>query len=150
MIVPGQGAPDPPTGDQKKGASYIFRARRTSVRPFSLHAVILLVFLAGCWPFNRGPTPQQKFFDQLNRGDEIGANQIWLEMSPGDREKLWRGQGVRQRPAREQIKAALERHHPGDTTTVTVGSRQDPSFAGWQTLPQLQHATPIPSRSSDA
>ena len=150
MIVPRRTVSGPPPeAPKKKGASQIFRTRRISALAFCLLAIVLLTFCAGCWPLDRGPTPQQKFFDQLNRGDAVAANQTWLAMSPEDREKLQRGEGVRQRPSREQIKAALERHQAADTTPVTVGAGQNLPAAEWQNLPQILNATPTPSRSPD-
>ncbi len=118
---------------------------RARVLAAILLAVPLFAPFMGCWPFNRGPTPQQKFFDALNRGDAVEANQTWLKMSDQDREKLMRGEGVAPRPSAEEIQAALQRHTAGDTTPETIEVPQPAgAIGGWQTLPRLLRATPIP------
>jgi len=122
---------------------------RARVPATTLLAISLLATFAGCWPFNRGPTPQQKFFDQINRGDAVGANQTWLEMSAKDREKLSRGEGLTAPPSRKDLQAALERHKEGDTAPVTIGPDSG-SAGGWQSLPQVLHATPIPPQMPEA
>lgn len=118
---------------------------RARVLATILLALPLFAPLMGCWPFHHGPTPQQKFFDALNRGDAVGANQTWLTMSAEDREKLMRGEGVAPRPSKQEIQAALHRHKAGDTTPETIEVPQPAgAIGGWQTLPQLLRATPIP------
>lgn len=124
------------------------RTPRARVLSATLLAIPMLAAFSGCWPFNRGPTPQQKFFDQLNRGDAVGANNTWLEMSPQDREKLSRGEGLVAPPSKKDLQAALERHKEGDAAPVTIGP--DPgSVGGWQSLPQILHATPIPPQTPE-
>jgi hypothetical protein len=113
-----------------------------------LLAVPLFAPFMGCWPFHHGPTPQQKFFDALNRGDAVEANQTWLTMSAEDREKLSRGEGVAQRPSAEEIQAAIQRHKAGDTTPEIIDVPQPAgAIGGWQTLPQVLRATPIPPQT---
>jgi hypothetical protein len=124
------------------------RARRCArIAVAALKAAVIIASFTGCWPFNRGPTPQQKFFDQLNRGDTVGANQTWLSMSTEDREKLMRGEGVGAHPSAKAIEAAVQNHKPGDTAPIVVGP--DSAVGGWQNLPQLLRATPIPPPGSD-
>jgi hypothetical protein len=55
--------------------------------------LIISAALSGCWLFHR-ETPQQKLFDALNRGNGPAATQIWLAMSPEDRLKFNRGEGI--------------------------------------------------------
>jgi hypothetical protein len=59
---------------------------------------LVLVLAAGvsaCSLFHRNrPTPQQELFEALNRGNGAQASQLWLEMSPEDRIKFNRGQGI--------------------------------------------------------
>jgi hypothetical protein len=57
---------------------------------------IILTMIAGisaCSLFRR-ETPQQKLFDALNHGNAPAASQIWLTMSPEDRVKFNRGEGI--------------------------------------------------------
>jgi len=49
--------------------------------------------LSACWLLHK-ETPQQKLFDALNRGNGPAATQIWLAMSPEDRLKFNRGEGI--------------------------------------------------------
>ena len=121
---------------------------RARVLAAMLLAVPLVAPLMGCWPFHHGPTPQQKFFDELNRSDAVGANQTWLTMSAEDREKLSRGEGVTSRPSAQDIQATIQRHKTGDTTPETIDVPQPAgAIGGWQTLPQLLRATPIPPQT---
>jgi len=121
---------------------------RARVLAAVLLAVPLFAPFMGCWPFHHGPTPQQKFFDALNRGDPVEANQTWLTMSAEDREKLMRGEGVAPRPSAEEIQAAIQRHKEGDTTLETIEVPQPAdAIGGWQTLPRLLRATPIPPQT---
>ncbi len=51
-------------------------------------ATALILAVSGCSLFGGGPTPQQQFLDALNRGNSAEASQIWLTMTPGDRDKF--------------------------------------------------------------
>jgi len=127
-----------------------FTGRMTRARVLAAILLAIPIFapLMGCWPFHHGTTSQQKFFDALNRGDAVGANQTWLTMSAEDREKLMRGEGVTSRPSAEEIQAALQRHNAGDTTSETIDVPQPAGeIGGWQTLPQVLRATPIPPQA---
>jgi hypothetical protein len=55
--------------------------------------VLLACSVTGCFLFHK-PTPQQQLFEALNRGEGPQATQIWLKMSPEDRMKFSRGQGI--------------------------------------------------------
>jgi hypothetical protein len=55
---------------------------------------IILFAVAGCWPFHRSLTPQERYYLAVSRGDAVTAAQIWTRMSPKDRAKLMRGEGV--------------------------------------------------------
>lgn len=123
-------------------------APRVRVLATILLAATLSAPFMGCWPFHHGPTPQQEFFDALNRGDAVEANQTWLNMSDEDHEKLLRGEGVAPRLSAQEIQAAIQRHKAGDTTPETIDVPQpDAAIGGWQTLPQLLRATPIPPQT---
>ena len=57
---------------------------------------ILAIAFSGCWPFNRTP-PQQEYFNALKIGNSAQASQIWLRMTPDQRAKFRRGEGIRLR-----------------------------------------------------
>ena len=88
--------------------------------------------LAGCWPFNRGPTPQQQFLDALKTGRTGDANQIWLNMTPEDRLKFQTGQGMTQEANPEEIKQKITQHYQDQ-----MGSDADPGASIEQTTPDL-------------
>ncbi len=119
--------------------------RRARIAAAILLAVPLFAPLTGCWPFNRGPSAQQQFFDALNRGDAVTANQIWFAMSPKDREKVMRGEGVGSRPSAEDIQAAIARHKPGDTSPIVIGPEGGSAAGVWKDLPKLLGSSPIPT-----
>jgi len=80
----------------------------------SLRLGLLVTVLAcsvnGCFLFHRNKTtPQQELFEALNRGDGPRATQLWLAMSPEDRVKFNRGQGITPAvPPQEAIKKLSE------------------------------------------
>lgn len=98
--------------------------------------------LSGCWPFHRGPTPQQQFAEALGRGDTVRANRLWLEMSPEDRLKFSRGEGVRPAMSPEQLRQEVRKHlrasqampgqaqPPVESGMLHGGLRDLPSLAG--------------------
>jgi hypothetical protein len=65
-------------------------ARRGAFVPIIL---TMATGISACSLFHR-ETPQQKLFDALNRGNAPAASQIWLTMSPEDRVKFGRGEGI--------------------------------------------------------
>jgi hypothetical protein len=78
----------------------------------------LLLFLAAgissCSLFHR-PTPQQKMFDALNRGDGAQASEMWLAMSQKDRMKFNRGEGIAPTvPSQEDVMKKLSDMSPDD------------------------------------
>jgi len=119
-------------------------APRVRIAGAILSAATLSALFTGCWPFHRGPTPQQQYFEALGRGDAAQANQTWLNMSDEDREKLLRGEGIAPRPSPEQIQAAILRHKPGDTTPIVIAPESGSATGGWQNLPHVLSATPVP------
>jgi hypothetical protein len=77
--------------------------------------------LTGCWPFaHRGPTPQQQYLDALNHGHSAEASQIWLTMSPEDRQKWARSEGVSPQVSPAEIKKQVMQHYQDE-----VGSEQE-------------------------
>lgn len=73
-------------------------------------SLLLTAALCGCWPFHRGPTPQQQLFDALNRGNAAQANRLWLEMSPADRLKFNHGEGIRPAVSPKQLEQQIRKH----------------------------------------
>ncbi len=55
--------------------------------------IALAVALGGC-SHNQAETPQMQFLTALKRGNSAQASQIWLKMSPEERIKFERGQGL--------------------------------------------------------
>ena len=76
----------------------------------------------GCSLFHRNQkTPQQKFVDALNRGNSAEASQIWFQMSPDDRNKLRRGEGIKPAVSPEDaMKLMNQAQANGSQTPVTL------------------------------
>lgn len=55
--------------------------------------IALGAVLGGC-SHQQSKTPQQQFLEALKRGNSAQASQIWLQMSPEERIKFERGQGL--------------------------------------------------------
>lgn len=49
-------------------------------------------------------------FDALNRGNAAQANRLWLEMSPADRLKFNRGEGIRPAVSPKQLEQQIRKH----------------------------------------
>ncbi|MGH7812962.1 MAG: hypothetical protein ACREQI_03055 [Candidatus Binataceae bacterium] len=96
---------------------------------------------AGCWPWHRGPTPQQQFFNAISRGNGAQATQIWLHMSGGERAALVRGEGVKPQISQQAAAQKIMRHEaeqmgaslePGGETAEVP----EPAPAGLEELPK--------------
>lgn len=95
-------------------------------RPRLVAAFALIVLAAsiagGCSLFHRNQkTPQQQFVDALNRGNSVEASRIWLQMSPEDRNKLRRGEGIK--PAvspQDAMKLVNQAQANGSQAPVTI------------------------------
>ncbi len=84
-------------------------------------AFALIGVAAGCSLLHHGQTPQQKFLDALNRGNSAEASQIWLTMTPDDREKFRRGEGLSPAvPPEEAMKMIDEQGASGDEGPLTI------------------------------
>jgi hypothetical protein len=84
------------------------RAARRLVAIASL-AVCTIAF-GGCWPFDRTP-PQQEYFNALKIGNSAQASQIWLQMSPDQRAKFERGEGIRPSTSPKSVQQAIDEHY---------------------------------------
>jgi hypothetical protein len=82
---------------------------------------IMLAASAGCSLFGSGETPQQKFLDALNRGNSAQASQIWLTMTPEDRNRFRRGEGLTPAMPPDQVAKVLnEQGVSGDAGSATI------------------------------
>ncbi len=89
--------------------------------------LLLSAALSACSLFHR-PTPQQKLFDALNRGNAAEASQLWLSMSQKDRIKFNRGEGIKSAVPPEQVVKTLTQMSPDEMHgQVTI---QGPSGGG--------------------
>jgi len=98
--------------------------------------------MAGCWPWHSGPTPQQQYLDALNHGHSAEASQIWLNMTPENREKWARGEGVSPQTSPGEIKQQIMQHYQDQTGGEQEGQSgvtqiQPAAGAGLQNLPAL-------------
>ncbi|HUY27377.1 MAG TPA: hypothetical protein VMV27_08150 [Candidatus Binataceae bacterium] len=99
--------------------------------------------MAGCWPFaHRGPTPQQQYLDALNHGHSAQASQIWLTMTPEDREKWARSEGLSPQTSPGEIKNQIMQHYQDQAGGEQEGQSgvtqiQPAQGAGLQNLPAL-------------
>ena len=70
----------------------------------------IAVNVAGCALFHRGETPQQQFIEALGRGNSTQASYIWNNMSPQDRAKFERGDGINAKVDPNAVPAQIEDH----------------------------------------
>ncbi|MGH7247384.1 MAG: hypothetical protein ACREH9_04695, partial [Pseudomonadota bacterium] len=93
--------------------------------------------------------PQQQYLDALNHGHSAQASQIWLSMSPQDREKWARSEGVSPQVAPDEIKKQVMQHYEDEAGSEQEGdsgvSQIAPAAgAGLQNLPSLTAAPNSP------
>ena len=106
-------------------------------------AVGLILAVSGCSLFGGGPTPQQQFLDALNRGNSAQASQIWLGMTPDDRDKFRRGEGMTPAVSSDEISKLLNQQGvDSDQGQVMIGPH---TGAGLLDLPAAALAAPAPS-----
>lgn len=119
---------------------------RLSIRAAILHVIAALacaLALAGCWPFGHsGPTPQQQYLDALNHGHSAEASQLWLNMSPDDREKWARSEGVSPQVSPDEIKKQVMQHYQDEAGSEQEGDSGVTQIvpaggAGLQNLPSI-------------
>ena len=111
-------------------------------------ALVLAAMVSGCSLFHHGETPQQKFLDALNRGNSPEASQIWLTMSPDDRNRWRRGEGLSPAvPPDQAMKMLNEQGVATDQGQVNFGPN---GAAGLLSLPAAAAAAPDSPPASDA
>lgn len=99
--------------------------------------------LGGCWPFNRTP-PQQQYFEALKMGNSAQASQLWLQMSPEQRAKFERGEGIRPSVSHEDIQQTIEDHYanPDEDGSAPGRVQVTPDLGGGlQDLPSYLKST---------
>ena len=123
--------------------------------------VALLLLLGagvGACSWFHHPSPQQKLFDALNRGNGIEANHLWLTMSQKDRMKFTRGEGITPAVPPQQVIKTLTEMSPDDMQgQITIkppaegGSLLDlPKLAAPQTAaPSHAQAPQTPQQSEE-
>jgi len=111
-------------------------------------ATALILAVSGCSLFGGGPTPQQQFLDALNRGNPAEASQIWLAMTPSDRDKFRRGEGVTPAVSSEEVTKLLN-ERGADTNRVKLRSARIPAPACW-IFPLRPRPPASPCRSTRA
>jgi hypothetical protein len=98
--------------------------------------------LSGCWPFNRTP-PQQKYFDALKIGNSAEASQLWLQMTPDQRAKFERGEGIRPSVSHNDVQQAIDEHYAeqdDDGSAPKQAELAPGAGAGLQDLPSYLKA----------
>jgi hypothetical protein len=119
---------------------------QSNLRTAAFHAIAALACafaLAGCWPFGHsGPTPQQQYLDALNHGHSAEASQIWLTMSPADRAKWARSEGVSPQVSPDEIKKQVMQHYQDEAGSEQEGDSGVTQIvpaggAGLQNLPSI-------------
>ncbi len=124
---------------------YVSRNRsNVGTAVFNLIAALACAFaLSGCWPFGHsGPTPQQQYLDALNHGHSAEASQIWLNMSPDDRAKWARSEGVSPQVSPDEIKKQVMQHYQDEAGSEQEGDSGVTQIvpaggAGLQNLPSI-------------
>jgi redox-sensitive bicupin YhaK (pirin superfamily) len=97
----------------------------------------LLPLAAGCFLFHK-ESPQQQYTEALMRGNSMQASQVWLNMSPEDRMKFARGEGIQpdQTEEKKDVQQMLTNHYDNQ-------SEEGPSNAE-----QMEEQMPTPLGAS--
>jgi hypothetical protein len=103
--------------------------------------VACAIALSGCWPFNRTP-PQQEYFNALKIGNSAQASQLWLQMTPDQRAKFERGEGIRPSVSNKDVQQAIDEHDSEQSDDGSPPKHVDlaPPGAGLQDLPSYLNA----------
>jgi hypothetical protein len=85
---------------------------RGAIRGFiaAVPLIACAMTLGGCWPFNRTPA-QQEYFNALKIGNSAQASQLWLQMTPDQRAKFERGEGIRPSVSHNDVQQAIDEHY---------------------------------------
>jgi hypothetical protein len=103
--------------------------------------VACAIAFSGCWPFNRTP-PQQEYFNALKIGNSAQASQLWLQMTPDQRAKFERGEGIRPSASNKDVQQAIDEHDSEQSDDGSAPKHVDlaPPGAGLQDLPSYLNA----------
>jgi hypothetical protein len=71
----------------------------------------MAVVLAGCWPWHKKESQQQKFMDALNRGNGAEASQIWLSMDADSRAAFAHNEGMHPNIPSDEVKKKIMKHY---------------------------------------
>lgn len=117
---------------------------RRAIRGLIAIAPLLACAIAfgGCWPFNRTP-PQQEYFNALKIGNSAQASQLWLQMTPDQRAKFERGEGIRPSVSHGDVQQAIDEHYAGqddDSSAPKHVELAPGAGAGLQDLPSYLNA----------
>jgi hypothetical protein len=106
--------------------------------------MMLACGVSGCFLFHK-PSPQQELFEALNRGEGPRASQLWLKMSPEDRVKFSRGEGITPAvPPQQAIKKLTEMEPEEMQGQITIA----PPNAGGSLMDLPRLAAPPPGAPS--
>lgn len=118
-------------------------------------AIAVALSAAGCWPWH-GKSPQQQYAEALMRGNAMEASQLWLNMSPENRMKFSRGEGITADPAsqdevRRQILTHYENQMEGGPRNAEEMEEQIPTGLGAsiQRLPEAAASSPPPQPAAN-
>ncbi|HVA84131.1 MAG TPA: hypothetical protein VNF28_04465 [Candidatus Binataceae bacterium] len=95
------------------------------------------IALGGCWPFNRTP-PQQEYFNALKMGNSAQASQLWLQMTPDQRAKFERGEGVRPSVSHNDVQQAIDEHYAEQDENGSAPKQAEPASGAGAGLQNLQ------------
>lgn len=113
------------------------------------------IAIAGCWPWHhRGPTPQQQYLEAIEHGHSAEASQIWLQMSPEDREKWARSEGVSPQESPDQVKKQVMQHYQSEIEAGSGGNEiitptPPQGGAGLENLPSYLNQPKAPPAAAD-
>ena len=101
---------------------------------------LMAIAASGCW---HKKSPQQQYTEALMRGNSMQASQVWLNMSPENRMKFARGEGIKPddssgKDAQQQIMNHYrdEMGEAGPRADSERSCRPSPSRRGWLKRPR--------------
>jgi hypothetical protein len=117
---------------------------RRAIRGFVAAAPMIACAIAfsGCWPFNRTPA-QQEYFNALKIGNSAQASQLWLQMTPDQRAKFERGEGIRPSVTHNDVQQAIDQHYADQDDDGSAPNHVElapGTGAGLQDLPSYLNA----------
>jgi hypothetical protein len=111
----------------------------------------LLAMASGCSLFHHGESPQQQYAEALKHGNAMQASQVWLNMSPEDRMKFGRGEGIQpDESSKSDVQQMMMKHeaesgHGPSNAEEIEEQMPTPLGASIKDLPGATESTPAPS-----